>query len=174
MKKQTVLTAALVSLALGVAALTAAQPAREQANPAALEEALKRLERALVRHGSRAAGGIIRRLDAKDFRGCEITYELTPQVAPGHTGYVPLTERVTIDLSALDPARIEARGGEKGAGVGFASRAGETAVEKRVANEPHTFGDASRLRVYHISLANRAGAEETRAALVRAVELCGR
>lgn len=138
------------------------------------EEALKHLERTLTRHGSRVSGGFMRRLDAKDFRGCKITYELTPQVAPGHNGYVPLTERVTIDLSALDPARVEARGGERGAGVGFVSRDGETAVEKRVASEPHTFGDASRLRAHHISLANRAAAAEARAALVRAAELCAR
>ncbi len=174
MKKQTILTAALISLALGCAALASARPAQSQSNPAALGEALKRLEKTLTRHGSMVIGGILRRFEARDFRGCKITYEVTPQVAPGHTGYVPLTERVTIDLSALDPARVEARGGEKGAGVGFAARDGETAGEKRVASEPHAFGDATRFRVYHISLTNRAAAEEVRAALVRAVELCGR
>lgn len=169
MKNRNVLTAALACLALGVAAQTASA----QANAGAREEALKRLEKTLTRHGSRVAGGIIRRLDARDFRGCKITYELTPQVAPDHKGYRPFIERVTIDLSALDPARVEVRGGDKGASVGFATRDGEPKIEYRVAEEPHTFGRTSWLRVYHVSLTSRAAAEETRAALVRAVELCG-
>jgi hypothetical protein len=174
-KKQTVLTAALISLALGAAALTSARPAQAQSNPVALGEALKHLEKTLTRHGSIVIGGILRRLEARDFRGCKITYEVTPQVAPGHMGYVPHIERFTVDLSALDPARVEARGGHRGAVVIFITRGGRrAAIETRVADEPHAFGGAKHFRANHFPMVNRAGAEEVRAALVRAVELCAR
>ena len=169
MKNLKALTAALAFLALGVAAQAVVARAND-----AREEALKRLEKTLTRHGSRSVGGIIRRFEARDFRGCKITYELTPQVAPGHRGYVPHIERTTIDLSNLDPTRVEVRGGDKGtAAVGFVTRDGAATIERRVADEPHTFGDTRRFRAHHISLTNRAAAEEARAALVKAIELCG-
>jgi hypothetical protein len=174
-KNQKVMAAALALLALGVPARTASRVVRAagaQANGAELAEALKRLEKTLTRHGSKVSGGVIRRLDAKDFRGCKITYELTPQVAPDHKGYVPFTERTTVDLSTLDPAHVEVRGGDKGAAVGFVTRDGRPTIERRVATEPHAFGDPSWLRAHHISLSSGRGAEEARAALVRAVELC--
>ncbi len=178
MKNQKVLAAMLTLLALGALAHATPQPARVagvQADEAALREALKRLEKTLTRHGSKSAGGVIRRFDARDFRGCKITYELTPQVAPDHKGYVPFTERTTIDLSTLNPAWVEVRDGARGtAAVGFATRDGQLTIEHRVASEPHAFGDVSRRRVDHISLTSKAAAEEARAALVRAVELCGR
>jgi hypothetical protein len=110
----------------------------------------------------------------RDFRGGKITYERTPPVAPDHQGYVPFTERTTIDLATLDPAHIEARGGDKGAAVSFATRDGRPTIEYRLATEPHAFGDASWFRVQHISLSSRKGAEEARAALAHAVELCAR
>jgi hypothetical protein len=175
-KNQRVMAVALTLLALGVltqAAPRLARGAGAQGNEAALTEALKRLEKTLTRHGSKVSGGVIRRFDAKDFRGCRITFELTPQLAPDHKGYVPFTERAVIDLSTLDPAGIEVRGG-KGTAVGFVTRDGRPTIEYRVSEEPHAFGDASWLRAYHISLTSRAAAEEARAALVRAVELCGR
>jgi hypothetical protein len=176
-KNRKVLAAALALVALGVLAQTAPRDARAagaQANDAALAEALKRLEKTLTRHGSTISGGVIRRLDAKDFRGCKITYELTPEVAPDHKGYVPFTQRTTVDLATLDPARIEARGGDKGAAVSFATRDGRPTIEYRLATGPHAFGDASWFRVHHISLSSRKGAEEARAALVHAAELCAR
>ena len=178
MKNRKVMAAALALVALGVLTQTApprvARAAGAQANDAALAEALKRLEKTLTRHGSKVSAGVIRRLDAKDFRGCKITYELTPEVAPDHKGYVPFTERTTIDLATLDPAHVEVRGGDKGAAVGFATRDGQPTIEYRVATEPHAFGDARWLRVHHISLSSRKGAEEARAALAHAAELCGR
>jgi hypothetical protein len=171
------MAAALALVALGVLAQTEPRPARAalaQGDEAALAEALKRLEKTLSRHGSKVSAGVIRRFDAKDFRGCKITYELTPQLAPDHKGYVPFTERTVIDLSTLDPARVEARGGDKGASVGFVTRDGRPAIERRVAREPHAFGDATWLGASHISLTNRAAAEEARAWLARAAELCAR
>jgi len=96
-------------------------------------------------------------------------------LAPDHKGYVPFTERTVIDLSTLDPARVEARGsGDKGAAVGFVTRDGRPTIERRVAQEAHAFGAASWLSAHHISLTSRAAADEARAALVRAVELCAR
>lgn len=169
MRNRKVLAAALACLALGASAGAASA----QAFKATPGDALKRLERLLTRHGSRVSGGVIRRLDAKDFRGCKITYELTPQVAPDHKGYVPFTERVTVNLSDIDPAGVEARGGDKGAAVGFVTRGGRSTIEYRVAQEPHTFGDPRRLRAHHVSVTNRAAAEEVRAAMARAAELCG-
>lgn len=178
MKKQLVIAATLTLLVLGAMAQTSPRLVRAsgvQANSAALDEALKRLEKTLTRHGSRVSAGVVRRFDARNFRGCKITYELTPQVAPDHKGYVPHIERTTIDLSALDPARVEARGrGDKGAAVGFVTRDGEPAIEFSVATEAHTFGATSRFRAHHISLTNRAAAEEARTALVQAIELCRR
>ena len=178
MKNQKVMAAALALLALGVLTQTAPRPARAagaQGDEAALAEALKRLEKTLTRHGSKVSAGVVRRFDAKDFRGCKITYELTPQVAPDHKGFVPFTERTVIDLSTLDPARVEARGsGDKGAAVGFVTRDGRATIERRMSGEPHAFGEASWLRAHHISLTSRAAAEEARAALARAAELCGR
>ena len=178
MKNRKVMAVALTLLALGVLTQTAPRPARAagaQGDEAALTEALKRLEKTLTRHGSMVIGGVLRRFEGKDFRGCRIIYERTPQVAPDHKGFKPYIERFTIDLSALDPARVEVRGGDNGAVVIFSTRVGDrAAIETRLADEPHTFGDATRFRANHFSLTNRAGAEEVRAALVRAVELCGR
>ena len=177
MKIRKVTIAALALLALAALTQTAPRPARAagaQSNEAARTEALKRLEKTLTRYGSRATGGVIRRLDVKELRGCKLTYELTPQLAPDHKGYVPFTERTTVDLATLDPARIEARGGDKAGAVGFVTRDGKPTIEYSVAQEPHAFGDSSWRSAHHISLTSRAGAEEARAALVRAVELCGR
>lgn len=177
MKNQKVMAVALTLLALGVLTQTAPRLARAagaQGNEAALAEALKHLEKTLTRHGSKVSGGVIRRFDAKDFRGCKVTYELTPQVAPDHKGFVPLIERAVIDLSTLDSARVEARGNDKGASVAFVTRDGRPTIEYRVSEQPHKFGDAAWLRTHYIALTNRAAAEEARAALVRAVELCGR
>ncbi|HEX6185152.1 MAG TPA: hypothetical protein VFZ44_14795 [Pyrinomonadaceae bacterium] len=177
MKNRTLTAAALALVALGVLTQTAPRVAwvvGAQSNDAALAEALKRLEKTLTRHGSKVSGGLIRRLDAKDFRGCKITYELTPQVAPDHKGYVPFIERTTVDLATLHPAHIVVRGGDKGAVVGFVTRDGQPTIERRMAEQPHTFGDARWLSAHHIALSSRKGAEEARAALVQAVELCAR
>lgn len=154
MKNRKTLAGALTLLALG--AMTQMAPPRpahaadSQANAATLEETLRRLEKTLTRHGSRSVGGIIRRLDSKGFRGCKITYDLTPQTAPDHRGFVPFTERITIDLSALDPARVSVRAGESGlASVSFATRDDKPRIEHRLADEPHRFGEATRFRSHH-------------------------
>lgn len=142
---------------------------------AAVEETLKRLEKNLNEHGSLAVGGFIRRFDARAFRGCKISYELTPQVAPEHKGHVPFTERTTFDLSDVDPASVVVREGERGtASVSFATRGGRPVIEYRLGSEPHHFGDASRVTSSFLRLSNRKAAEEARASLARAAELCAR
>jgi hypothetical protein len=163
------LAAALALLAaarLGSAA-TAAQP-----DATSLKESLRRLEKVLTDHGSYASGGILRRFDARDFRGCKITYELTPQMAPDHTGYVPSTERTTIDLAGLDPARVGVKSVKTGASVFFATRNGEPGIERSYGDRPHHFGESSRLNSSYLWLKNSRAAEDVRAALARAVELC--
>lgn len=172
------MAAALTLFALAAAARMLPRPALAagaQGDEAALAGALKSLEKTLTRHGSKVRAGLIRRFDAKDFRGCKITYELTPQVAPDQGGFVPFIERIVIDLSALDPARIKAGGSDEGASVYFITRDGvRAAIERRLTDKPHMFGDATPFRSNHFSLPNRAAAEEVREALVRAVELCAR
>ena len=177
MINQILLAAAFTFLALGAVAQSAPQLARAacaQANSATLDEVLKRLEKTLTRHGSRAMGGVISRFDAKDFRGCRITYELTPQVAPDHKGFVPFIERVTVDLSSLDSTRVEVRNRDNESTLSFATREGEPRVETRLASEPHLFNGGRRFRSHYIFLTNKAAAEEAREALVRAIDLCKR
>lgn len=172
------LAAALALLTLGALAYAAPPPAQNfgrQAGVVGLEATLKRLGEVLTRHGSKAAGGTITTFDVRDFGGCKITYELTPRVGPDRQGYVPSIERVSVDLSALDPALVKVSEGRAGsASVSFASGDGTLAVETRSAREPHHFGAALRLRSGHIVLRNKAAAEEAREALTRAVELCRR
>jgi hypothetical protein len=144
-----------------------------QASDDALGETLKRLGNVLSRHGSRVAGGTVATFDVRDFRGCKITYELTPRAAPDQQGRVPFIERVTVDLSALDPARVTLREGRRDtASLSFAARDGERGIESRLASSPHQFGAASRYQSHHISLRGKAAAEEARALLVRAIEQC--
>lgn len=173
MKNQRALAAALTILAVVALTQAAPQKARGAAGAAPLEETLKFLAKTLTRHGSRSVGGFLRRFDARDFSGCKITYELTPVVAPDHKGHVPFTERTTFDLSTLDPSRVLVREGRGGAaGVSFATRGDEPGIENRLASERHHFGDASRASSHTLALTKRAAAEEVRAALVRAIELC--
>lgn len=151
------------------------QAAITQASAANPDEALQRLGKILTRHGSRAVGGFIERFDVKDFSGCEITYELTPQAPPDHKGYVPFIKRIRIDLSALDPARVEIREGKQGgAAVSVATRGDEPKIETRLADEPRLFGDASRSSSHSIFLTDKKAAEGAREALVSAIELCQR
>lgn len=193
MRNLKTLAAAFTLFALG-AMPQLAPVAGAQAGVSTLEETLKRLGRILTRHGSKSVGGVIRRFDAKDFRGCRITYELTPQFGPGQSGFVPFIERTTIDLSYLDPARVVVTDGRKGtasldpaqdpaqvvvadgqkgaASVNFFTRGGESRIESRRAMKPHHFGPTARFDSYHISLKDKAAAEEVRAALVQAIELC--
>jgi hypothetical protein len=171
------LAAALALFVLGALAHAAppAQDARGQAGGSGLEETLSRLGKILTRYGSKSAGGAIKTFDVKDFRGCKITYELTPRVGSDHQGYVPPIERVTIDLAALDPALVKVREGRAGlASVSFAAADGVPAVETSSGREPHHFGAASRSSSGYIALRNRGAAEEAREALTRAVELCQR
>ena len=170
------LAATLALLTLGALAHAAPPPAQNagrQAGGAGLEETLRRLGKILTRHGSKAGGGAITTFDVRDFSGCKITYELTPRVGPDHQGYVPSIERVSIDLSALDPALVKIREGRmRSAFVSFAAGDGGPAVEVRSAREPHHFGTAARLRSWYIILRNKAAAEEAGQALTRAIELC--
>ena len=167
-------TLALVTLVtLAHAAPPSAQDAVGRAGGPGLEETLKRLGKILTSHGSKAAGGAITTFDVRDFGGCKITYELTPRVGPDHQGYVPSIQRVSIDLSALDPALVKVKAGRKGwASVSFVARDGDPAVETRLARAPHHFGAASRLRSGYIALRNKAAAEEAREVLTRAIEMC--
>lgn len=138
-----------------------------------LAQTLRRLEKTLTRAGTRSAGGFIKRFDARDFRGCKITYELSPELAPDHKGYVPPIERTTIDLSTLDPQRVGVSERQKGAAsVSFATRNDEPTIEYRLGSEPHLFSNVTRLRSSYFSLTNKAAAEEVREALVQAIELC--
>lgn len=125
MEHQKILAAVLALLTLGALA-HAAPPAQDpgtRAGVAGIEETLRQLGKILTRHGSKAGGGAITTFDVRDFSDCKITYELTPRVGPDHQGYVPSIERVSIDLSALDPALVEVRGGRMGAAsVTFAGR----------------------------------------------------
>lgn len=177
MRNQKLLAVAFSCLALASATPTAPRPAHvavAQANAANLDDELKRLEKIFTRYGSRAVGGVIRRFETKDFRGCEIMYELTPQVAPDTKGFVPFIERTTIDLSALDPSQVTVREGKEGATLSFATRGGEPKIETRVASEPHQFGGATLLRSHYIFLTDKAAATEAREEFVRAIELCQR
>lgn len=170
------LIATLALLTLGALAQAAPPPAQTAGGPAGgadLKETLRRLGDILTSHGSKAAGGAITTFDVRDFGGCKITYELTPRVGPDHQGYVPAVERVSVDLSALDPALVKVREGRAGsATLSFATGDGRLAVETRSAREPHRFGAAVRLRSGSVALRNKAAAEEALEALTRAVELC--
>lgn len=168
------LVAALLVLAASVL-VTPALSSGQTAGSETLAESLQRLEKTLTRYGSRSVGGIIRRFDAKEFRGCKITYELTPQVAPDHKGYTPSIERFTIDLAKLDQSSVVAKGqmGQKGgSSVSFTTLNGERAIEHKLGSEAHLFGDTSRSHFGYFFLTNKAGAEDVRTALVRAIELC--
>lgn len=175
MRHQRTLACALTLLALVALTQPAPRPAQvvgARANDA-LGETLRRLGDILSRHGSRAAGGTVATFDVRDFRGCRITYELTPRAAPDRQGPVPFIERVTVDLSALDPERVTLREGRRGtASLSFATRDGERGIESRLASSPHQFGAASRYQSHHISLRSKAAAEEARALLMRAIEQC--
>ena len=178
MNHQKSLAATLALLMLGVLAPAAPLPAQDAGRPAGdagLDEVLRSLGKVLTRHGSRAGGGVITTFDVRDFSGCRITYELTPRVGPDRQGYVPSIERVSIDLSALDPALVKVvEGRAASASVRLAAGGGVPAVEISSAREPHHFGAASRLSSWSIVLRNKAAAEEARQALTRAVELCRR
>lgn len=185
MRNRLVQAVALVILAL--AAVTPAAPtppasvsAAQENAPAPAEalrqsaEALRHLEKSLTRHGSYAANGFVRRFDARDFRGCRITYDLTPLTPPGHTGFVPFTERTTVDLASLDAARVQVRVGRRGATVSFAAGEGASAIERRLGEGPLSFGDASPQRSAYLYVSSKGAAEDVRAALVRAIESCGK
>jgi hypothetical protein len=175
MKSQTVLSCALVLFPLATLTKPATRPASasiEQVNVPTVTEALRSLEKALTRHGSYVSGGIIRRFDASDFRGCRITYELTPQVSPDHAGFVPFTERTTVNLSSLDIDQVKVRIGRRGALVGFATRDGASGIELRLGDGPHSFGEATELRSAYLHVTNRKAAEDVRGALQRAIKAC--
>ena len=175
MKVRAELAGVLTALTLAAISPTALQRASApatQRDEAASEGALRGLEKALTRHCSYAANGFLRRFDARDFRGCRVTYELTPQVPPGHSGYVPAAERTTVELSSLDAARVQVRPGRRGASVSFAARDDATVIERRLGEGPHRFGEAARLSSAYLYVPNKGAAEEVRAALVRAIESC--
>ena len=175
MKVRAVLAGVLAALALAALSPTAHQRAPSpvaQRDEAASEEALRGLEKALTRHCSYASNGFLRRFDARDFRGCRVTYELTPQVPPGHTGYVPAAERTTVELSSLDAALVEVRPGRRGTTVSIAARDAARVIERRLGEGPHGFGEAARLGTAYLYVPNRGAAEAVRAALVRAIESC--
>lgn len=172
MKNHKALAATFALLTL-VLLIRPAQQFAQAGRADGLREMLSRMEKILTRYGSRSVGGVIRRFEARDFRGCKITYELTPVVAPDNKGYVPFTERTTIDLSTLDPAGVVVREGQRGTTVvGFSTLDAEPKIEHRVGNEPHLFGKTALLRSYHLSLTNKAAAEELRETLLHAIELC--
>lgn len=143
-----------------------------QANTPEVKAALQRLEGALVRHGSYSSLGLIMRLDAKDFRGCRITYELVPETPPNQTGYLPQAERTTVNLSALDLGRVEMKTNKKNAIVTFAARDGLAAIEKRFGESPHSFGEATAMRTAYLHMPNNEAATEVLQALRLAVEVC--
>ncbi len=174
-KCQAVLTGAVIVLAFAAMPQIAPSPASVRAaqeDVPEVAEALHNLEKSLTRHGSYAANGFIRRFDAKDFRGCKITYELTPQTPPDHTGFVPFTERTTVNLSSLDAGSVRVREGRRGATVSFAAREAAPVIERRLGDGPHSFGGATRLSSASVYVPNKVAAEEVRAALVRAIESC--
>ncbi len=178
MKHRSFFAAAAALLALAAVTLPAAavpQDAAPKAGGATLEETLKLLRGVLTRHGARVSGSTIMTLDAKDFRGCKITYEMTPQPAPDQQAGVPFIERVTLDLSALDPARVAVREGRGGAAsLSVATRDGGAGIEFSLAKEPHLFGASSRFSSYSIALRKKAAAEEARGLMLRAIEQCRR
>ena len=177
MKPRAVLSGTIILLALAVLTTFAPPPAwvgAAQQDAPAPAEALRDLEKSLSRHGSYAANGVVRSFDVRDFRGCTITYDLTPQMPPGHTGFVPPTERTTVNLSSLDAGGVRIREGRRGASMSFAARAAAPAIERRLGQGPHSFGEASRLSSAFVFVPNKAAAEEVRAALVRAIETCGK
>lgn len=153
-------------------AQTAQPPAPREEAPEA--EALRALEKALTRRGSYAANGFLRRLDTRDFGGCKVMYDLTPQAAPDHVGFVPFAERTTVNLSALDPTRVAVKAGRRGASISFAARADSAVIERQLGQGPHGFGEVTRLSSAYIYVPSREGAEEVRAALVRAIEACAK
>lgn len=163
----------LLLLAGALALLASSAPAQEPAAPEA-PEPLRVLQEALNRRGSYAANGFILRFEAKDFRACKIMYELSPQVPPGHTGFVPFAERTTVDLSAVDAARVQVVTGRRGATITFAARGDAPAIERRLGESPHTFGEPSRLTSAYLFLPGKQAAEEVRTALVRAIESCAK
>jgi hypothetical protein len=165
------LVAALLVLAASVL-VTPVSSSGQTADGETLAGSLQRLEKTLTRYGSRSVGGVIRRFDAKEFRGCKITYELTPQVAPDHKGFVPSIERITIDLSKLDQSSVVAKRQKGASSVSFTTRNDERTIEHSLASDAHLFGDTSRSHAGYFFLTNKAGAEDVRTALVRAIELC--
>ena len=158
-------------LTAGLVAILAAG-AFAQGGPATLEGALKVMATLLTRHGSHVSVDRIKSFEARDFRGCRIMYQLTPQLPPDHRGYVPHAERFAVNLSLLDPASVRVRAVEGGAAVSFASLGDAKAVERSLGQAPHSFGKTYASRSASLFLTNKAAAEEVRAALARAVELC--
>ncbi len=158
-------------LTVGLIALLAAGALAQDA-PATLDGALKALEKLLTRHGSHASAGRIMSFEAKDFRGCRIVYQLTPQLAPDQQGPAPAAERVTINLSLLDPASVKVRAVGGGASVSFSGLGDAKAIERRLGEAPHHFGRSYAHRSSTLFLTDEAAAEEVRAALARAVGLC--
>lgn len=155
-----------------LALLAGAAPAQEPAPEA--PEPLRALEKALSSQASYAANGFVRRFEARNFKGCKIMYELAPQPPPGHTGFVPFAERMTVDLASVDAARVHIVNGRRGASVTFAPRGTAPAIERQLGESPHSFGAPSRLTSAHIYLPNKQAADEVRAALLRAIESCAK
>jgi len=144
-----------------------------QTQAPSLQETLNRLEKTLSSHGSRASVGYISRFEPREFRDCKISYELVPQPGPDHQGYVPDTQRVTFQLTDLDPSRITLFAGKSGTySVGFRTLDQKQAIETRYAKESHTFGDAYLSSTHTLTVTNKSAAEDVRSSLTQAIKLC--
>lgn len=166
----------LLAYALALLACAAPAPAAAPAQEPAPEtgEALRALEKVLSNSASYAANGFVRRFEARNFKGCKIMYELSPQPAPGNISFVPFAERMTVDLASLDAARVQVVTGRRGASVTLAPRGDAPAIERQLGESPHSFGKPSLLTSAYIFLPNKQTADEVRATLLRAIESCAR
>ena len=139
-----------------------------------LNQTLSRMEKTLIRHGSRIVAGYMLRFNARDFRGCQISYEMVPQLGPDHQGYRPFIERTDIDLTTLDSSHVSMTKSKDGStfSIYMVTRDGKPTIETRRAIEAHTFGDPSRVSVTSLVVTDKSAAETVRAALVQSIELC--
>jgi len=138
-----------------------------------LQQALNQLQKTLSSHGSRASAGYIRRFEPREFRDCKISYELVPQLGPDHQGYIPDTQRVTFQLTDLDPSRVTLFAGKSGTySVGFRTLDQKQAIETRYARESHTFGEAYFSNSQTLTVTNKSAAEDVKMNLTQAIKLC--
>jgi hypothetical protein len=144
-----------------------------QKSSTVLQETLSQLEKTLISYGSLSVAGQIQRFEPREFKDCNISFQLVTPISPDQQGYVPEIKRVSFQLADLDPDEVGLMEGRSGTYVvGFHTKNLKRTIATSYAKESHAFGEAFYSSVNSFVVTDKSAAETVQRTLIKAIKMC--